>query len=105
MRIQYIGRIAPLLLGAALAAGCGRAPAIGSDKEAFTTVDAVYSAVSLRDTAQLERNAATLDQLREAGRLPDEAHKALAGIIGKAQEGKWEPAREELRDFMLDQRP
>jgi hypothetical protein len=88
-----------------LAAGCGKAPAIGPDKEAFQTIDALYSAVSMKDAGQLERNAATLDQLHEAGRLPDGAHAALASIVVEAKAGEWEPARQRLRDFMLDQGP
>ncbi len=77
---------------------------MGLDRETFTTVDALYSAVSLKDEGQLDRNAATLDQLHESGRLPDAAHKALGKIIAEAKDGEWEPAREDLRDFMLDQR-
>lgn len=93
-----------VLLCSILLAGCGRAPSMGLDKETFTTVDALFTAVSLRDEGQLDRNAATLDQLHESGRLPNAAHKALTAIIAEAKAGDWKPAGEELRAFMLDQR-
>jgi hypothetical protein len=93
-----------LIAAVVLAAGCGRAPEMGPDRETFKTVDALYTAVSLRDTVQLDRCAATLEGLRAAERLPGRAHGALAGIIGVARQGEWESARQELRDFMLDQR-
>ena len=101
---RRVGWRSALLLCSAMIAGCGRAPSIGLDKESFTTVDALYSAVSLKDERQLGQNAATLDRLHEAGRLPNDAHKALAKIIAEAKSGDWASSREHLRDFMLDQR-
>ncbi|QDV35137.1 hypothetical protein [Tautonia plasticadhaerens] len=98
-------RAAAAVLCLAAIAGCGRAPAMGPDEDAFTTIDALYTAVSLQDPGQLERNAATLDQLNQADRLPDAAHDALTGMIAEARGGDWESARQALRDFMLDQRP
>lgn len=95
--------LVPLAL-ALLLAGCGRAPSMGLDKAVFVEVDALYSAISLNEPAQVERNAARLDQLRAAGRLPEAAHRALARIIAEAKADRWEPARQQLRDFMLDQR-
>jgi hypothetical protein len=95
-----------LLLSCMIAvAGCGGAPAIGPDKAAFTTIDALYSAVSMKDEVQLARNAISLDKLHESGRLPDAAHTSLVAIITEAKAGEWEPARQKLRDFMLDQGP
>ncbi|WZO98925.1 hypothetical protein EP7_000516 [Isosphaeraceae bacterium EP7] len=104
--IRRVELLAALLLSCTvMAAGCGRAPAIGPDKEVFTTIDALYTAVSMKDAGQLERNATSLNRFHEAGRLPDGAHEALAAIVFEAKGGEWEPARQKLRDFMLDQGP
>jgi hypothetical protein len=94
-----------ILLVCVLLLGCGRAPSIGPDREAFTTIDALFTAMSLKDQAQLDRNAATIEKLHESGRLPDAAHDALAAMIAEARAGQWEPATKHLRAFMLDQRP
>ena len=102
MRRSVRPTLAILILSASIH-GCGRAPSIGPDKEAFTTIDALFTAVSMRELAQLERNAATLDVLHHSGKLPDDAHDVLAAIIARARAGAWEPASDELRAFMLDQ--
>lgn len=94
-----------VVLGAlllALTGGCG-APRIGEAPEAFTAVDALYTAVSLRDTSQLDRCESNLRGLREAGKLPTDAADRLASITTEARAGQWEPARSRLRDFMLAQ--
>ena len=77
---------------------------MGPDREAFQTVDALYTAVSLRDLPQLERCGKTLKQLQEEGKLPDAAYQSLESIVADAHAQRWEPAREHLRDFMLAQR-
>jgi hypothetical protein len=99
-------RWAGLAFGAVLAivAGCG-APQIGPDREAFKSIDALYTAVSLRDAAQLERCGAELKQLQAAGKLPEPAYRSLEGILADARSANWGPARQHLRDFMLAQRP
>lgn len=84
--------------------GCGRAPAMGDDREVFTTIDALYTGISLRDATQVDRCARTLDQLKEAGRLPVEAHEAISRLVAQSRDGQWETAQSDLRRFMLDQR-
>jgi hypothetical protein len=90
---------------ALLVSGCG-APQIGPDDEAFQTVDALYTAVSLRDPVQTERCAKTLGSLHDAGRLPDDAYRKLSAIIAIADSDRdsWEKARVALRDFIKGQR-
>ena len=91
-------------LAAALVAGCGRPAQMGADPEVFTTVDALYTAVSLREPSQVDRCAAALAGLREAGRLPDSAHGDLDRVISASRDGRWERAQSDLRRFMLGQR-
>jgi len=77
---------------------------MGPDREAFTTIDALYTAVSLREPARVDRCAEGLSKLRDAGKLPEPAHDALAAIIAEAKGGRWEPAQARLREYMLAQR-
>ena len=92
-----------IILQTAWFAGCGRAPSMGLDKETFVTVDALFSAVCLKDEKQTDRNATALKKLHDEGRLPGDAHEALAAIVVEAKSGDWEDAAEKLREFMLDQ--
>ncbi len=95
---------AALLLLTALAPGCFGPPQMGPDGEAFKTIDALYTAVSLREPVHVDRCSGRLSKLREAGKLPASAHDALAAIIAEAKGGLWEQAQSRLRDFMLGQR-
>jgi len=84
--------------------GCFAPPQMGPDREAFRTVDALYTAVSLREPAQLDRCSADLARLRGSGKLPGSAHDRLASIVAEAKGGGWESAQTRLKDFMLGQR-
>ena len=95
---------AAALLLASLASGCFGPPQMGPDREAFTTIDALYTAVSLREPARVDRCSEGLTRLRDAGKLPAPAHARLAAIIAEAKGGGWEPAQSRLREFMLGQR-
>ncbi len=97
-------RAAVALLMASLASGCFGPPQMGPDREAFTTIDALFTAVSLREPTRVDRCAEGLSKLHDAGKLPKPAHDALAAIIAEAKGGQWEPAQERLREFMLAQR-
>ncbi len=94
----------PIALSLAiLIAGCGPAQ-IGPDREAFRAVDALYTAVSLREAAPLARSAATLKRLNESERLPSPAYRSLEAIIQEAESGRWEAAQARLARFMEGQR-
>ncbi len=91
------------LLGV-VASGCGGPPQLGPDREAFRTVDAMFTAVSLREVPPLERCEAKLKALNEAGKLPGSAYNALESIAEEAKGGHWESAQGRLREFMRGQR-
>ena len=95
---------AALLLLTVLASGCFGPPQMGPDREAFKAIDALYTAVSLREPVHVDRCSDRLSELREAGKLPSSAHDALAAIIAEAKGGRWEQAQASLREFMLGQR-
>jgi hypothetical protein len=84
--------------------GCGRAPQLGGDRDTFKAVDALYTAVSLRDSSLLDQSAASLQGLRAAGKLPEAAARSLDAIVAEARSGKWGPAFERLSTFMEAQR-
>jgi hypothetical protein len=90
--------------GLALAsAGC-RPPQVLGDDDCFSTVDALWTAVTAHNSELLESTAADLLRLRDAGRLSPEGHDALAAIINKARLGQWEPAARALKAFIQGQR-
>ena len=91
-----------LWLGPAVV-GCGPQQ-IGADPASFKAVDALYTAVSLRDPEQLERCAKTLQGLQADGKLPAAAATSLEAIAAEARQGKWEAAQDRLGDFMRGQR-
>jgi hypothetical protein len=84
--------------------GCGRPPQIGENKEVYKAVDALYTAVGLRDTKLVEQCAARLKDLLAAGTLPAGVSKSLESIIAEAKGGKWESSQIRLSKFMEGQR-
>jgi hypothetical protein len=84
--------------------GCGRPPQIGADDKTFKAVDALYTAVSLREVKLVDQCQATLKGLREAGSLGDDVSNALDSIIAEAKGGAWEDAQTRLASFMEGQR-
>jgi hypothetical protein len=94
---------APALL-ALVIAGCGRPPQIGDDKDSYKAVDALYTAVSLRDSRELNKCAARLKVLSDGNKLPESAARSLESIVAEAKDGDWDSARQRLATFMRGQR-
>ena len=94
----------PIVLLVLAVAGCGRPAQIGADPEVFKTVDALYTAVSLRDPKLVDPCLATLKSLHDAGKLPGDALSTLEGMIEEAKGGAWEDAQTRLARFMQGQR-
>ena len=93
---------ATALLWAALICGCGEAQ-MGADPATFKAVDALYTAVSLREPARVDRCVTTLVSLRDAGKLESGPLEALEGIAAEAKSGSWESAQSRLGRFMRGQ--
>lgn len=85
-------------------AGCGRPPQIGTDKEVFKAVDALYTAVGLKDARLVADCHEHLARLQNQGKLPQNASKALDKIVAQTKQGDWETAQARLSDFMEGQR-
>lgn len=98
-------RIRLLILSVPLAmtVGCGP-PQIGGDREVFQAVDALYTAVSLRDPALLERCGGRLKELGASGKLPAPASASLESIVAEAESSGWESSQARLARFMEGQR-
>lgn len=93
-----------LALFATMLSSCGAPPQIGTDKETFKGVDALYTAVGLRDVGKIDQCMAKLKSLQEAGKMPESAYKSVDAISVDAKAGKWELALERLSKFMEGQR-
>ncbi len=79
-------------------------PQLAPDEDVFKTVDALYTAVRMKDEKRLGECEQRLHVYRDAGKLPKESAEVLDGVIVKARGGSWESAAERLYDFMLAQR-
>ena len=79
-------------------------PQLGADDEVFTTVDALFTALTARDEKLLTQCEERLRSYRESGKLPAGAATHLDGVIQTARQGRWRPAAESLYDFMKGQR-
>src|SRR5262245_816942 len=105
-------RVAVYVLGGLLAVAAlvaafvyfNRPPQMGPDEDVFRTVDALYTAVRMKDEARLGQCEQRLHSYRDAGKLPKESADYLDGVIAKARGGRWESAAERLYEFMLAQR-
>jgi len=84
-------------------AGCGKPAQIGPDKATFKAVDALYTAISMRDPKLVNRCEISLNQLKADGKLLAKAADSLASVIAESRAEKWEPAQNHLHDFMLGQ--
>jgi hypothetical protein len=101
------GRLCKVLAMGLLAlavSGCWSPPPSGGDEKSFKAVDALYTAVSLREVKLVDQCQATLNELHESGTLGADVSKALGSIIDEAKGGAWEDAQTRLASFMEGQR-
>lgn len=81
-----------------------RTPQMGPDDDVFRTVDALYTAVRMKDPARVADCEKRLGEYRQAGKLPKGAADSLNRVIAKTRSGQWQPAAESLYEFMRAQR-
>src|SRR5262249_34131250 len=99
-----LGGVVVLGAVACVAAFWGRPPQMGADEEVFTTVDALYTAVTARDERLVGQCETHLHEARDEGKLPPDAAAHLDGVIARARAGRWESAAQRLYDFMKAQK-
>jgi hypothetical protein len=99
-----LGNTLAVVLLALAVGGCGGPPQIGGDERSFKAVDALYTAVSLRELKLVDQCEAELKGLHAAGSLGEDAAEALQSIIDEGKGGAWEDAQSRLARFMEGQR-
>ena len=77
--------------------GCGEPSA--EDRLNRRLLDAVLTAISMKNGRWLERDAQLLQQRREAGQLSEAAFRDLHSVIGKARAGDWAGAEADAYRF------
>ncbi|HTQ39124.1 MAG TPA: hypothetical protein VMJ32_08845 [Pirellulales bacterium] len=78
-------------------------PNVGSDKKVLQQVDALFTAVRVKDSRLLDRCATQLADLKAKGELPDDAATTLTQIVATAHSGDWQGATENLLWFIQGQ--
>ena len=91
-------------LGLPLAAGCGRAPQLGSEDN-LAAADGLWTAVTAKDASLVDKSAGLIEQLHQTHKMSDEAFEVLRGVIATARAGDWSQARGALKAFVRGQRP
>lgn len=81
-----------------------RPPQMGTDDDVFKSVDALYTAVRMKDPGKLAQCEKRLAAHRDAGKLPPKAAKYLDAVVAEARAGNWQSATERLYEFMAVQR-
>lgn len=101
-----VAATAIMALGAAfLVWGLRRAePQLTVDEDVFTTVDALFTAVTSRDPRRLDDCQTRLKQYRVDQRVPAAAARVLESVCEQARAGQWESASQRLYDFIFAQR-
>jgi hypothetical protein len=85
-----------ILATAVLLGGCGPSPdAVQNRRE----LEALLTAVSLKDAQELERDAGRIAARREAGGLSDAGYADLRAIIDQARLGDWPGAERRAYDL------
>ena len=79
-------------------AGCGGEPSAREVKNA-RAFEALLTAVSLKNTTELEADARLIDERHASGELSDARHEDLREIIEKARAGDWAGAETRAYEF------
>lgn len=79
-------------------------PQIPASNEVFTTVDALFTAVTAHDQQRLAACEQRLEKYKSAGSLPAPAAKRLDSVIATARGGDWDSAARSLYNFIQGQR-
>lgn len=99
-----LGGVAVVLTVAIAIHYFSRPPQMGTDEDAFKSVDALYTAVRMKDEARVKQCEERLHGYRDSGKLAAGPSEYLDSVIAQARKGEWESATERLYAFMSAQR-
>src|SRR5262245_31854085 len=86
----FVGGLAAVAAIAVLIACVNRPPQMGADDEVFRTVDALYTAVRMKDETKVAQCEKRLQSYRETGKLPKSSADYLDRVIARTRDGRWE---------------
>lgn len=78
--------------------GCGGEPSAREVGNA-RAFEALLTAVSLRNEAELEKDARLIERRHDAGELSDPSHRELRTIVAKARARDWAGAERQAYEF------
>jgi hypothetical protein len=87
-----------VVAGGLLFGGCGGGPSPREIQNA-RAFEALLTAVSLKDRAELEKDARTVEHHHERGDLSDPNYAVLTEIIARARKGDWSAAEAQAYKF------
>lgn len=86
-----------LLAVAIFTAGCSKPTEVDRDNRRL--LDAILTAITMKNTEWLEEDAKLLEKRHDAGQLTDSEHGKLLAIIDKARSGDWKSAEQAGYEF------
>ncbi|HEY4308506.1 MAG TPA: hypothetical protein VGN12_03550 [Pirellulales bacterium] len=92
------------LLLLVIASGCAQPPQFAQDEDAWQTADALWTAITAKDTTLLDQCAAKLTALHTDGKLSQPAFEHFEHVIATARDGNWDKARKTLKKSVKAQR-
>jgi hypothetical protein len=92
-------RLWTILLGLALlVSGCRRAPT-DDERDNRRALDAVLTAVTIKNQRLLRESAAVAKRRHDDGKLTDEEFQGIEAFVGKARAGDWSGAETDAYKF------
>lgn len=96
--LPWRGRLGTALLGLVLfISACGGPTP--QDRDNRRLLDAILTAVTIKNARLLEDNAKRAKERHDAGQLTDEQYRGMEAIIHKARQGDWAGAEKDGYDF------
>ena len=80
-----------------VASGCGKPSETTRDNRRL--MDAILTAVTIRDSKELSNDQKLLNVRRDAGKLSKKAYSILRDAISQAEAGEWATAEKQLYEF------
>jgi len=102
--VRFAALAAFMLMTCTLASGCGKPPQLSSPGN-LEAADALWTAVSAKQTNLLDSSASEIESLHSTQKMPDDVYASLSGVVATAREGDWAAARATLKTFIQGQRP